>query len=227
MKLVVIRPQPGCDATVDAARALGLDARGVPLFAVRPVAWQLPEPGSFDAVLVGSVNALRHGGDKLAALSGMPAYAVGETTASACREADMRVIATGQGGLQQVLNCLDPAHRTLLRLAGKARVPLDPPGGVTIIERIVYASEPLPMPPALADLLSEPAVVALHSAEAARHFRLECETRAVDPSLLGLVAIGPRVAQAAGGGWRAVRWVETATEAALLALADEMCKEPG
>ena len=83
--LIVIRPQPGCDASVKAAAAMGLDTRGFPLFEVHSLDWDMPEPGSFDAVLLGSANALRHGGEGLAALAGTPAYAVGEATASACR----------------------------------------------------------------------------------------------------------------------------------------------
>lgn len=77
--LIVIRPQPGCDASVAAARARGLDAHGFPLFAVRALDWQPPAPDSFDALLIGSANALRHGGAALAAWRGKPAYAVGRT----------------------------------------------------------------------------------------------------------------------------------------------------
>lgn len=223
--LAVIRPQPGCDASVGAARELGTDAHGFPLFEVHPLAWELPEPGSFDAILLGSANALRHGGDGLSALAGKPAYAVGETTATACREAGLEVVATGEGGLQQVLARLGPAHRNLLRLAGATRVPLDPPFGVSIMERIVYASEPLPMPSGLAEMLRQPAVIALHSAEAVRHLRRQCEAQHIDLSQLSLAAIGPRVAEAAGQGWRTVRTAKVAGEAALLALANEMCKE--
>jgi uroporphyrinogen-III synthase len=225
MILIVVRPQPGCDSTIAAARERGLDARGYPLFEVRPRMWDTPVPGSFDAVLVGSANALRHGGAGLAALSGKPAYAVGEATASACREAGLEVVVTGEGGLQQVLARLDPAHRRLLRLAGAARVDLDPPPGVAIAERIVYASEPLPMPAELAAILRAPAVIMLHSAEAARHFRSRCEAQSLDLSQLSLAAIGPRVAEAAGHGWHAVQCAAQPGEAALLALAAEMCKE--
>jgi uroporphyrinogen-III synthase len=223
--LVVIRPQPGCDASVDAAMKLGLEGRGFPLFEVRPCDWELPQADAFDALLVGSANALRHGGAALNALKGRPAYAVGETTARASREVGLEVVATGEGGLQQVLSRLDPAHRRLLRLTGAARVALDPPPGVTVIERIVYASEPVPMLTALAGLLHEPAVIMLHSAEAARHFRQQCEAHAIDIGMHALACIGPRVADAAGAGWRAVRAATAPSEEALLALCCEMCKE--
>ena len=49
-RLAVIRPRPGCDSTVAAARALGLDARAFPLFEVGPVAWDAPDPAMFDAL---------------------------------------------------------------------------------------------------------------------------------------------------------------------------------
>lgn len=223
--LVIIRPQPGCDATVDAAREHGVEAYGLPLFEVRPLGWEAPDADSFDALLIGSANALRHGGPAIAAFAGRAAYAVGEKTAQACRDAGMDVVAVGQGGLQDVLSRLDPAHRRLLRLAGATRVPLDPPAGVTITERIVYASEPLAMPDPLAEILREPAVIALHSAEAARHLREQCDARALDRGRLSLAVIGARVADAAGEGWAAVRIAAAPSEAALLALAGEMCKE--
>jgi uroporphyrinogen-III synthase len=81
------------------------------------------------------------------------------------------------------------------------------------------------MPVSLAELLREPAVIMLHSAEAARHFREQCEVRSVEPALHALACIGPRVADAAGAGWRQVRAATAPSEEALLALTGEMCKE--
>lgn len=219
--LIVIRPEPGCRATVAAARAMGLDVHGFPLFAISPVAWQAPPPDSFDAVLLGSANALRHGGGELAACRGKPAYAVGETTATAARSAGLAVVATGRGGLQGLMNRIDPAHRRLLRLCGQERVPLQAPPGATISERVVYASQPRPLPAELARLLRRPAVVALHSAEAARHFASLCPGR----SHIRLACIGPRVSEAAGTGWAAVDATAVPDDAALLALAARMCQE--
>lgn len=224
--VVIIRPQPGCDATVQAARALGLDARGFPLFAVRPVAWQPPPADSFDALLLGSANALRHAGPALERYRGKPVYAVGATTADAARAAGLEVAGAGTGGLKALLPQVAASHRRLLRLSGRERIALTPPPGVSIRERVVYASEPLPFPAALCPLLRRPALVLLHSAEAARHFADRCDAHRLDRAGLALAAIGPRVAQAAGGGWGAVAAAETPGDTALLALAREMCQDP-
>lgn len=221
--LTVIRPEPGCSATVAAAQAQGLDALGMPLFEVRSRAWTIPE-GVFDALLVGSANALRHGGPRLGGLTGLPVYAVGETTAEAARTAGFTVAASGQGGLQDLLGQLEPAHRRLLRLAGEERVDLAPPPGVELVERAVYASEALPMSEALATALRDGGIVLLHSAAAARHFAAECDRLAIPRAALSLACIGPRVAAAAGSGWASLQSAAEPTDAALLALARGMCQ---
>ncbi len=224
--LVVIRPEPGCTATVSAARAAGLDPRGFPLFAVTPRSWQAPPPGEHDALLLGSANALRHAGPGLAALRHLPAYVVGETTATAAREAGIKVAGQGQGGLQGVLGQLDPAHRRLLRLAGEERITLTLPPGVTMTERVVYASQAQLMPPELAALLAEPAIIALHSAEAAQHFAAECVRNGLRRAPLRICALGPRIAAAAGDGWGEVAIAAEISDRALLALAHQMCQDP-
>lgn len=224
--LVVIRPEPGCIATLAAARALGLEAHGFPLFAVAARSWQAPPPGSFDALIAGSANVFRHGGAGLAALRELPIYAVGEATAAAARETGFSVAATGHGGLQRLLGELAPKHCKLLRLAGEERVPLVLPQGVTVEERVVYASEPLPVPAPLAELLRMPAIVALHSAEAARHFASECGRLGIRRAPLRLAALGPRIAAAAGEGWGEVAIAARTDDQALLALARQMCQDP-
>jgi len=222
--VIVIRPQPGCDASLDEARKLGLDAHGFPLFEVKPIAWEPPDPARIDALLIGSANALRHGGAALSAFRGKPVYAVGEATAEAARAAGLDVAATGAGGLQDVLDRVQARHRRLLRLTGETRVSLQAPEGTMIEERVVYASKPLPMPPALADKLRHPAVILLHSAEAARHFAGQCNAHGIDRAILSLVVIGPRVAEAAGSGWANVAVAETPGDNALLALAFQICE---
>jgi len=225
MPLAVIRPEPGCAASVAAARVLGLEAHGFPLFEVVARHWEAADPSEFDGLLVGSANAFRLGGAGLAALRSLPVHAVGKTTADAAREAGFAVATVGDGGLQAVLDGLrGPAH--LLRLAGEERIALVPPAGIAITERVVYASEARAMPLALAALLAEGAVVLLHSGEAARHFAAECERLGLRRGRICLAALAPRIAEAAGPGWAALAIAERAQDAALLALASDMCQNP-
>ena len=225
--LVVIRPEPGCAASLAAARAVRLEAHGFPLFEVIAKSWEAPVPGQFDAILGGSGNAFRHGGRGLALLRDLPVYAVGETTAHAARDAGFAVSAIGNGRMQGLLGELQPGHRRLLRIAGDERVPLTLPRGVTMDERIVYASVPRAMPPDLVALLRQPAMIALHSAEAARHIAAQCVTHGIRRSLLRLIALSQRIASAAGDGWGEVAVASLPNDKALLALALQMCQDPG
>lgn len=224
LPVLVLRPEPGCTATVAALHAMGLEVIAAPLFAIAPVCWDVPDLAQFDAVLIGSANALRHGGEALRALQGMPTYAVGTTTAAAARAAGLAVVATGEGGLQVLLEYLDPGHRHLLRLAGRERIALEPQPGVTVTDVVVYASDTLPLSPAAVEALRHPAVVLLHSGEAARHFAAQCDLLAIDRRHLRIAAIGARVAAACGPGWEAVRAAPRPDEQALLALALDMCQ---
>lgn len=224
--LVVIRPEPGCSATVAAAKALGLEAHGVPLFEVGPRSWDIPAPEAFDALLVGSANVFRFGGAGLATLAKLPVLAVGETTATAARAAGFTVAATGSTGLQALIDTLGPGKHRLLRLTGEERVPLKLPRGVTMVERVVYASRALPMPEELIALLRARAVVALHSAEAARHLAAQCVSHRIARSGLRLVALSPRIGAAAGEGWSELAAPPLPDDQALLAMARQMCQEP-
>lgn len=221
--LIVIRPQPGADATAAAARDLGLDPRVFPLFEVAPVAWQAPDPAEIDGLLIGSANAIRHAGPALALFRGKPVHAVGQATAAAARAAGLTVAAAGTGGLDGVLAEVTGAAR-LLRLAGREHVTLTVPPGVTLVERIVYASEPRPVAPELAALLRAPAAVLLHSATAAKHFVAECDRLEIDRSRIALATIGPRVTAACGKGWAKVATAARPDDAALLAQARHLCQ---
>lgn len=223
--ILILRPEPGASSTLAAARARGLDAKSFPLFAVRPSAWEPVPRDTVDALLLGSANALRHGGAALAAYHGMPAYCVGEATAEAARGAGMEIAATGHGGLQNLLAVLRPEHRRLLRLAGRERAALDVPEPIAITTREVYASEPLAAPAALITALNGHTVTLLHSGEAAARFAQICDEAAIPRGRSRLAAIGPRVAARAGKGWAEVRCAPRPDDAALLALAQQMCQE--
>ncbi|MFM5906254.1 MAG: uroporphyrinogen-III synthase [Novosphingobium sp.] len=223
--LIVLRPEPGNAATLAAGRAEGLDAHGFPLFTIEPRAWTCPAAGDFDAVLAGSANAFRHGGGQLAALRRLPVHAVGESTAEAARAAGFALAGMGSGGLQGLLDGMAGPLR-LLRLAGEERIAITPPPGVTIAERVVYASTAQPLAALALPLLRAGAVVLLHSAEAARHFAAQCDAAGLDRARIDLALIGPRLIAAAGTGWGHVATAAVPSDAALLALARRMCQRP-
>lgn len=224
--LVVIRPEPGCAASVAAARAAGLDARGFALFEVAAKSWEAVPAAGYDALLAGSANVFRYGGPGLPALSALPVLAVGEATAEAARAAGFAVAATGTGGLQKLLETLPRGCRRLLRLAGDERIALTPPRRVTIDERVVYTTRAVPFPPELAALLRGPAIIALHSADAARHLAAQCVSHGLRRARLRIAALSPRIAAAAGDGWGEVAAAPIPDDKALLALARQMCQDP-
>jgi len=210
LPLAIIRPEPGSAASVRAATAMGLEVHGFPLFQLLPRAWAQPGADHFDALLVGSANAFRH--------------VVGRATAQAAVAAGFALGKVGRGGLQPVLDSLAPGTR-LLRLAGAERIKLTLPRGISMTEQVVYESRTLPMPPALVDLLAKPAVIALHSAEAARHLDAECGRLSLPRAHLYLAAMGARIGAAAGSGWAQVALAGTPDEAALLECAANLCQK--
>ena len=223
--ILTIRPEPGADATVAAGRALGLEIEACPLSAIRPVEWSLPQ-GEFDGLLLGSANALRHGGPLVDNLADKPVYAVGAATAAEAREGGLAVARTGSGGLQALLDGLSGERLRLLRIAGRERVAIEPPAGIAVETVVAYESMPLALPEEVADRLRNGALVLLHSAAAARHFAAECQRLAVQRGAIRLAALGERIAEAAGAGWAEARCAAQPNEAALLALARDMCHEP-
>ena len=118
--------------------------------------WQSPTPDRFDALLLGSANAVRHAGSEIARWQGRTAHVVGPATAEAARRAGLEIGIVGRGGLQSVVDeiaAAGPAH--FLRLA--------------------------------------------------------------------LVALAPRIAEAAGEGWARVEIAAQPADRVLLALARDIC----
>ena len=223
--LLVVRPESGNTATLAAARAMGLETYGDPLFEIVPIAWNPPPNENFDAVLIGSANASRHGGLALARYAALPAYVVGQTTAEAARQAGFAIAAIGSGGLQALAGRLaKDGRRRVLRLAGAEHVPLTIPPDTAIATVVVYEARPLPLSATSAALLGEDTVVMLHSAAAARHFAGECARLGIPRASTALACLGPRIAAAAGEGWASVASVERPNETTLLALAARMCQ---
>ncbi len=210
--LAVLRPEPGNAATAARVEALGLPAIRLPLFAVRPLAWEPPDPGQFDALLLTSANAVRHAGAALARLRALPVLAVGEATARAAAEAGFAVALTGDTGLDALLGQAGE-RRTLYLHAAEARVPAHP----AIVAAVpIYSSDALPLSPeALQPMLGN--VALLHSPRAAQ--RLAELLPPADRARVRIAALSPAVADAAGDGWQKVTIAAAVSDAALLASA--------
>lgn len=222
--LALLRPEPGWSASAAAAREAGIEVIGQPLFEGEAIDWQMPS-GEFDGLLIGSAAVLRFAGPQLDQSRHLPVHAVGETTAAAARAAGFAVARTGEAGLQALLDARAGEARRFLRLGGDERVPLVPHPGQSVTECAVYRMVSRPIDPDLAIALAERRpLVALHSAAAARHFVQEINRLAIAPEAVSLLALGPRIAEAAGLGWAELHIAEHPNEAALLAKAAALCK---
>lgn len=124
--MLVTRPQPGADETAGRIAALGFQPVALPLTRIVPLEpVLLPTPDAFDAVVVTSVNALRHAPPGLLAIaSARPAFAVGDATAQAAREAGFRDVRSASGTAIDLAGLIGtglPRGARLLHLAGRVR----------------------------------------------------------------------------------------------------------
>lgn len=221
-RILAIRPEPGLTSTLEAARAMGLDIVGTPLFEIRPLDWDCLDPASIDALLIGSASAILHGGEQLGQLKEKPVYAVGQTTAATARDAGFDIAEIGSGGLQNVLDAV-PEPMRLLRIAGAEHVPLTPPEDVSIETVIGYESVALPLEHSAIEALGDQSIVLLHSAAAAAHFASECDRLHLNRGDLTPAVLGPRIADAVGAGWHSVHVSPHPSDSALLEMIRDMC----
>jgi len=222
-RIIAIRPEPGLSATIALGQELGLEITPMPLSHVEAMPWEVPAPDDFDALLVGSANAFRFGGPGLEALRHLPVHAVGETTGNAAREAGFSVAHVGVGGLQSVIDSAAECIR-FLRLAGEERIDLEVPEGIAIDERVVYRVTFDTLSEQRDKRLKDNVIILLHSAGSASHLSEQLQSLKVDRSNLTLCALGPRIAEAAGSGWRDIHIADHPTDAELLALAKDICQ---
>lgn len=114
MRVLVTRPQPGADATAQRLGRMGHAPLILPLTRIEP-AESLGEaprhPAGFDAVILTSANALRHGDAlPLPAFTHLPLLAVGDASARAARAAGFRHVTAAQG---DGASLVELARRTL------------------------------------------------------------------------------------------------------------------
>ena len=216
-RVVVLRPEPGASETVARARELGLDAVAIPLFEVEAVEWTAPEAGGFDGLLLTSANAIRHGGDQLQSLRGLPVYAVGKATSEAAREAGFDVKAVGDAGVDRLLGSIEPDLKLLHLCGGDRKAPERTKQEITAVP--VYRARALAEPDlgAVGD-----SVALIHSPRAGRRLAELVEDRRT----IAIAAISDAAAEAAGDGWQIVEAAEKPADEALLAVAARLCNKP-
>lgn len=141
-QVLVTRPQPGADESAARLRALGFAPIVLPLTTIVPCKpTLLPDPMECDAVALTSVNAVRYApAELLAGLAGKPAFAVGDVTAAAAREAGFTVVRSASGDARDLVRLVAatlPAGARLLHLAGAHRTE----GFAEALEQAGYAVE--------------------------------------------------------------------------------------
>ena len=216
-RILVLRPEPGATATVAGARALGLDVVATPLFEVEPVRWAAPDGGRFDALLLTSANAVRHGGPSLQLYRHLPVYAVGEATAQAAREDGFAIAFVGNSDVDHLLGVISP-DLELLHLCGQHR---KTPSGArqAITPLAVYRATEIPEP--RLNGFSE-GVALIHSPRAGHRFAELVQAR----RSIAIAAISAAAAETVGTGWAAVETASEPTDEALLVLAARLCNKP-
>ena len=210
---MILRPEPGGQATLARATAAGIAAVAIPLFEIAPVDWVVPDAAKYDALLLTSANAVRYAGKQLAELRALPSYCVGDATAIAAREAGFAVAGSGATDAAALVEQV-PQGLRLLHLTGQAHRAV--PGVTTII---VYDSAVIDPPPSLKALAGSVAMV--HSPRAGKRLAELVEVRGE----IGIAAISAAAAAACGGGWREVASIATPGDGALLVLAAALCQK--
>jgi uroporphyrinogen-III synthase len=226
--LLILRPQPGAAATADRVAKMGLRSLVAPLFVVRPLRWTAPDPGQVEALLVTSANAARAAGGQLHAFSGLPCYAVGESSAEAARAAGQADVRVGPAdGKAAVAMIVSDGFTNVLHLCGREHLALDHPE-LNVTRRIVYASEALgALPDAAAQAVERGTIALIHSPRAGATFA-ELVTRAGLPrDGVRIAAISDAAARSVGPGWASVAAAAVPRDAALLELAAKLCKSAG
>ena len=217
MKLLIIRPDPAARRSAIAASAAGMAADIMPLFAVAPVCWALPDPLMFDALLITSANAVHHAGDQLAGLSDLPVLVVGAQAARAARGAGFDIAITGNADKASLLAAAKKCgFGRLLWLAGKHRTAAAPDEVLIAAREIVYEARELPAPHDFARRVGHADAVLLYSPRAARYFAALVGENNCDREGIAIAALSPEIANAAGAGWRTVAIADSPNEQALL-----------
>jgi len=212
--IAVLRPEPGNSATAAHLAERGFAVICLPLFNIVPLAWEVPDPADFDALILTSANTLRHGGAELGWLKELPVHAVGAATADVARAHGFNVASTGSGNADALLADLS-CHGVSRALHLGGREAMVAAGGRVRQSIAVYASDAVDLPDdAIAAIANT--VAMLHSARAAARLAALVDRSGLQRASLRLAAISAAVGDAAGPGWADIAIAPAPTDAALI-----------
>lgn len=146
MRMLVTRPEPDAQASIDRLAALGIEAAAAPLLTRAALDFHLPDLSGFAALAVTSTNALRALEEKgaLAALHHLPVYAVGDRTAHEAKALGFAEVFSAGGTFERLSSML-----ALARLEGPVLYPAGKhlsgdlaqalvPHGIMVVTATVY-----------------------------------------------------------------------------------------
>ncbi len=167
MRILVTRPASEAQRFAAQLAGHGIDSVIAPLLTIEPVETPLPPLDAVQALVFTSANGVRAYAARETRRD-VPAYAVGEATAAAAREAGFaNAISAGsdaEGLAALLVDRIDPAHGPLLHVAGADQAG-DLPGalrarGYEVRQAVLYRAAPAPELPAPARAAIEAGSVA-------------------------------------------------------------------
>lgn len=217
MRLLIIRPQPGADATARRFKDAGYTPVVMPLFAIEHLPLKSLPVDGYDAILLTSGNAARAAHRFLQAATDTPIYAVGSATAKALANLSLSVAAIGSNGVEELVGvAAADGHKKLLWLAGEDHSAVPQIAGVDIDLAVVYRSAALETPAQFAADVGECDAVILHSSRAASHFAGLCDAAGLSRSKIALATFSNSIAESAGKGWARMIVAASPNDAALM-----------
>ena len=174
-QLILLRPTEGAEQSAIIAREKGFDPIIAPATKINVLDWDAPPAQGFDAIMITSANALRHGGKAIHQYKHLPLYAVGKATAKLAEEMGFTIAAIGKGGAKALWPLIKQSDaKNIVRFVGRDYVHIYDEH-IQICTIMVYEARALPMHKGLQSLLSEtqnkcPHIFAFHSAKAVQIF---------------------------------------------------------
>lgn len=236
--VLVTRPEPDAHATTTLLRARGFHPLSAPMLRIVPLAARLPSADRLQAVLAGSLNAVR---TLAASHRDLPLLAVGDATAEEARRHGFRDVRSASGDAAALAEL---AARTLKQAGDPLLLPTRPGEGLRlaadlrlrgfrVLRRVTYDAVPVPALGSEAEEALREGVVAavlFFSASAARVFAKVVRKCGLEGELARVEAIAISDAAASGLTGLAFRRIRSASrpnQDSLLALLAASCESQG